>query len=37
MEGRTNQEVAKVIGRSTPTVERKLARIRAAWEKEVTP
>jgi RNA polymerase sigma factor (sigma-70 family) len=37
MEGRTNQEVAELIGRSVPTVERKLARIRAAWEREVTP
>jgi RNA polymerase sigma factor (sigma-70 family) len=37
MEGRTNQEVAEVIGRSVPTVERKLARIRAAWEREVLP
>jgi RNA polymerase sigma factor (sigma-70 family) len=35
MEGRTNQEVAEAIGRSLPTVERKLARIRAAWEREV--
>jgi RNA polymerase sigma factor (sigma-70 family) len=37
MEGRTNQEVAEVIGRSVPTVERKLARIRTAWEREVLP
>jgi RNA polymerase sigma factor (sigma-70 family) len=37
MEGRTNQEVARAIGRSVPTVERKLARIRAAWERELTP
>jgi RNA polymerase sigma factor (sigma-70 family) len=37
MEGYTNQEVAKMIGRSVPTVERKLARVRAAWEREITP
>jgi RNA polymerase sigma factor (sigma-70 family) len=37
MEGRTNQEVAEVMGRSVPTVERKLARIRAAWEREISP
>jgi RNA polymerase sigma factor (sigma-70 family) len=37
MEGRTNQEVAEAIGRSVPTVERKLARIRAAWQREVRP
>jgi RNA polymerase sigma factor (sigma-70 family) len=36
MEGYTNQEVADLIGRSLPTVERKLARIRATWEREVT-
>jgi DNA-directed RNA polymerase specialized sigma24 family protein len=35
MEGHTNQEVAEMIGRSVPTIERKLARIRAAWEKQI--
>jgi DNA-directed RNA polymerase specialized sigma24 family protein len=37
MEGHTNQEVAEAIGRSVPTVERKLARIRVAWERELIP
>jgi DNA-directed RNA polymerase specialized sigma24 family protein len=37
MEGYTNEEIAALLGRSLPTVERKLARIRRAWEKEVVP
>jgi DNA-directed RNA polymerase specialized sigma24 family protein len=37
MEGHTNEEIAALLDRSLPTVERKLARIRRAWEKEVTP
>lgn len=31
MEGFTNVEIAEKIGRAVPTVERKLARIRAIW------
>jgi DNA-directed RNA polymerase specialized sigma24 family protein len=31
MEGYTNAEIAEKIGRAVPTVERKLARIRAVW------
>jgi len=31
MEGFTNEEIAKIIGRSTSTVERKLASIRELW------
>jgi DNA-directed RNA polymerase specialized sigma24 family protein len=34
MEGYTNAEIAARWGRSVPTVERKLARIRAIWERE---
>ena len=34
MEGYTNEEIAGKLGRSVPTVERKLARIRQAWERE---
>jgi RNA polymerase sigma factor (sigma-70 family) len=37
IEGFTNEEVAAKLGRSVPTVERKLARIRRLWEKELTP
>jgi DNA-directed RNA polymerase specialized sigma24 family protein len=37
MEGFTNEEIATKLGRSLPTVERKLARIRHRWEKELTP
>ena len=37
MEGWTNEEIAQQIGRSLPTVERKLRMIRGLWEKEVTP
>ncbi len=32
MEGYTNEEIAGKLGRSVPTVERKLAAIRAIWE-----
>jgi DNA-directed RNA polymerase specialized sigma24 family protein len=35
MEGYSNEEIAAVIGRSLPTVERKLRRIRQTWAKEV--
>jgi len=31
LEGYTNEEIAGLLGRSVPTVERKLNRIRAAW------
>jgi DNA-directed RNA polymerase specialized sigma24 family protein len=34
MEGFTNEEIAAKIGRSVPTVERKLDRIRRTWAKE---
>lgn len=34
MEGYTNAEVAEKLGKSIPTVERKLARIRTIWERE---
>ena len=37
VEGFTNEEIAAKLGRSLPTVERKLARIRCLWEKELTP
>jgi DNA-directed RNA polymerase specialized sigma24 family protein len=37
MEGYTNQEIADRVGRSLPTVERKLGRIRGIWEGEVGP
>jgi DNA-directed RNA polymerase specialized sigma24 family protein len=37
MEGFSNEEIATKLGRSLPTVERKLARIRRLWEKELTP
>lgn len=33
MEGFTNQEIADRLGRSVPTVERKLAAIRVVWER----
>jgi DNA-directed RNA polymerase specialized sigma24 family protein len=33
MEGYTNEEIAGKLDRSVPTVERRLAAIRAAWEK----
>jgi len=35
MEGFTNEEIARKVDRSVPTVERKLARIRKLWEREV--
>jgi DNA-binding CsgD family transcriptional regulator len=34
MEGYTNEEIAGQLGRSVPTVERKLASIRKIWERE---
>jgi DNA-directed RNA polymerase specialized sigma24 family protein len=34
LEGYTNAEIAGKLGRSVPTVERKLATIRAIWERE---
>jgi DNA-directed RNA polymerase specialized sigma24 family protein len=37
VEGFTNEEIAAKLGRAVPTVERKLARIRHLWEKELTP
>jgi DNA-directed RNA polymerase specialized sigma24 family protein len=37
VEGFTNEEIAGELGRAVPTVERKLARIRRQWEKELTP
>jgi DNA-directed RNA polymerase specialized sigma24 family protein len=35
MEGYSNREIAILLGRSEPTVERMLRRIRSCWEKEV--
>jgi DNA-directed RNA polymerase specialized sigma24 family protein len=37
MEGFTNEEIGAKLGRAVATVERKLARIRRLWEKELTP
>jgi DNA-directed RNA polymerase specialized sigma24 family protein len=37
VEGSTNEEIAAKLGRAVSTVERKLARIRHLWEKELTP
>jgi DNA-directed RNA polymerase specialized sigma24 family protein len=37
MEGHTNEEVAAKLGRSLPTVERKLRLIRKLWKGEVGP
>jgi DNA-directed RNA polymerase specialized sigma24 family protein len=37
MEGHTNQEIADKVGRSLPTVELRLRRIRKLWENEVGP
>jgi DNA-directed RNA polymerase specialized sigma24 family protein len=37
VEGFTNEEIATKLGRAVPTVERKPARIRRLWEKELTP
>ncbi len=34
MEGYTNGEIADKIGRSEPTVERRLRRIRRLWERD---
>jgi RNA polymerase sigma factor (sigma-70 family) len=34
LEGYTNNEIAAMMGRAVSTVERKLARIRALWEKD---
>jgi DNA-directed RNA polymerase specialized sigma24 family protein len=34
MEGYTNAEIATMLGRSVPTVERKLAAIRTIWKRE---
>jgi DNA-directed RNA polymerase specialized sigma24 family protein len=36
VEGFTNEEIAAKLGRAVATVERKLARIRHLWEKELT-
>jgi DNA-directed RNA polymerase specialized sigma24 family protein len=37
VEGFSNEEIATKVGRAVPTVERKLARIRRLWQKELTP
>jgi DNA-directed RNA polymerase specialized sigma24 family protein len=37
MEGYSNEEIAAKLGRSLPTVERKLALIRSTWRKEIKP
>jgi RNA polymerase sigma factor (sigma-70 family) len=37
LEGFSNEEIAAKLHRSVPTVERKLARIRRLWEKELGP
>ena len=37
LEGHTNEEIAALLGRSVPTVERKLRLIRKLWEGEVGP
>ena len=37
MEGYTNAEIATKLGRSEPTIERKLRLIRSRWEKEPAP
>jgi DNA-directed RNA polymerase specialized sigma24 family protein len=37
MEGYTNEEIAAKLGRSLPTVERKLSLIRSTWGKESKP
>jgi DNA-directed RNA polymerase specialized sigma24 family protein len=36
MEGFTNAEIAAKLGKSVPTVERKLARIRKMWESDIS-
>jgi hypothetical protein len=33
----SNKEIAEKVGRSVPTVEWRLTRIRKLWEKEVGP
>jgi DNA-directed RNA polymerase specialized sigma24 family protein len=33
LEGHSNDEIAKIIGKSVPTVERRLSRIRDVWTK----
>jgi DNA-directed RNA polymerase specialized sigma24 family protein len=37
MEGHTNEEIARLLDCSVPTVERKLRRIRSTWERERAP
>ena len=37
LEGYTNEEISAKLDRAVSTVERKLARIRLRWEKELTP
>jgi DNA-directed RNA polymerase specialized sigma24 family protein len=37
VEGFSNEEIAAKLGRATSAVERKLARIRRLWEKELSP
>jgi DNA-directed RNA polymerase specialized sigma24 family protein len=37
LEGHTNAEIATKLGKSLPTVERKLALIRSLWSREVAP
>jgi DNA-directed RNA polymerase specialized sigma24 family protein len=37
LEGYTNAEIAAKLGKSLPTVERKLALIRGLWSREVAP
>lgn len=36
MEGYTNAEIAEKMGRAVPTVERKLARVRAIWKRTLS-
>ena len=37
LEGETNSQIAEAIGKSVPTVERKLRAIRELWSAEVLP
>jgi DNA-directed RNA polymerase specialized sigma24 family protein len=37
MEGYSNKEIAGLIGRAVPTVERKLSQIRELWKQEMRP
>jgi DNA-directed RNA polymerase specialized sigma24 family protein len=37
LEGHTREEMARSLGRTLPTVDRKLARIRDLWAKEIRP